>query len=250
MQLSIIAPMYNEESSVETTFYEIKKYFDKTNIDWEFICVDDGSADGTLKRAVELGRKEPRLIVKSYTQNAGIGKALREGFKVARGRYIITIDFDLTYSVGQILGIYKKLTECPQIDAVFGSCYMKGGRVEGVDPYRLFVSWLGNVVLSTVFQGHVCTITCIFRGYKKEVIQDLELYSDKKDIHLEILAKLLSRHRKIIEIPAVLTVRDRGKSKFKFWRTSKSHLRFIFFYLLWKCHIIKDEDISYNRPHK
>lgn len=249
-QLSIVSPMYNEENSVEATFYKIKDNLDKTGIDWEFICVDDGSTDATLKRSLELEKKEQRLVVKGYAQNAGPGKALREGFKAARGEYIITIDFDLTYSVEQVLGMYRKLTQEPDIDAVFGSCYMKGGRVEEVDPFRLFVSWLGNVVLSVVFSGCVRTITCIFRGYKKEVIQSLELCSDKKDIHLEILARLLARKRKIAEIPAVLTARGKGKSKFKFGRTCRSHLKFIFFYLLWNFRIIKDEDTFYNRLHK
>lgn len=244
--MSIIAPMHNEESNVENTFYEIKKVLNKTDIDWELIFVDDGSTDETLKRAVELEKLEPRLIVRGYAQNAGLGKALREGFKIARGEYIITIDFDLSYSAEQILNIYKRLTQDEMIDVVLGSCYMRGGRVEGVDPWRLFVSWLGNIVLSIVFQGHIRTITCIFRGYKREVIQGLGLRLDKKDIHLEILSKLLKHRRKIVEIPSVLTVRSKGKSKFEFLRTCKSHLRFIFFYLLRKYNIIEDEDTFYN----
>lgn len=232
MELSIIAPMYNEASSVETTFYKISKVFDKTGIDWELIYVNDGSTDDTFERAQEMEKREARLKVIGYSENTGAGKALREGFKNACGRYIITVDFDLSYSADQILKVYQKLTSDSMIDVVLGSCYMKGGRVEGVDPCRLFISYLGNLVLSMVFQGRVRTITCIFRGYKKEVIQTLNLHLDKKDIHLEILAKLLSQGRRIIEIPAVLRPRDKGKSKFKFWRTSRSHLRFILFYFL------------------
>jgi len=231
MELTIIAPMYNEESNVENTFRAIKEVFDKIGIDWELIFVNDGSTDDTFKRAKELEKKEPRLRVLGYPVNAGAGRALREGFKAAAGRYVISVDFDLSYSPDQILKIYQKLCSDPSIDAVLGSCYMPGGRVEGVDPYRLSVSWLGNMVLSIVFGGRVCTITCVFRGYKKEVIRGLNLHLDKKDIHLEILAGLLGQRRKIVEIPAVLRLRKKGKSKFKLWKTSRSHLRFIFSYL-------------------
>ncbi len=231
MELTIIAPMYNEESNVESTFYSIKEVFDKSGIDWELLFVNDGSIDNTLNRAKELEKKEPRLKVLGYPVNAGAGRALREGFKAASGRYVISVDFDLSYSPDQILKLYQKLASDPYIDAVLGSCYMPGGRVEGVDPYRLFVSWLGNMVLSAVFGGRARTITCVFRGYKREVIQGLKLQLDKKDIHLEILAGLIGQKRKISEIPATLRLRSKGKSKFKLWKTSRSHLKFIFSYL-------------------
>ena len=234
MELSIIAPMYNEEDNVESTFYKIKEVLGQKNSDWEVIFVDDGSTDATLQRAQALEKREPHLRVIGYAQNTGAGRALRTGFKNARGRYIITVDFDLSYSAEQILNLYQKLKQEPGIDAVLGSCYMQGGRVEGVDPWRLFVSWLGNVVLRAVFRCRVHTITCIFRGYKKEVIQGLDLHLEKKDIHLEILARILSQRRKIAEVPAVLRIRGKGKSKFKFWKTCRSHLRFIFLYLFGK----------------
>lgn len=232
MDLSIVAPMYNEEDNVLSTFSRLKNVLEPEGINWEIIFVNDGSTDKTFVNALELAKKEPRLKVIGYEKNTGAGKALREGFKAAQGEYIISVDFDLSYSAEQVLNLYKTLSSRPDLDALFGSCYKKGGRVEGVDSWRLFVSWLGNVVLSIVFGGRVHTVTCVFRGYKKNIIKSLILSLDTKDIHLEILAQLISRKKKIAEIPAVLRVRKKGKSKFRFWKTSKNHLRFIFLYFL------------------
>jgi deferrochelatase/peroxidase EfeB len=69
----------------------------------------------------------------------------------------------------------------------------------------------------------------MFRAYKREVIDALELESDDKEIHLEILSKALAVGYRAKEIPAVLHSRKSGKSKFKLGKTTISHLAFSYF---------------------
>ncbi|MDH3928898.1 MAG: glycosyltransferase family 2 protein, partial [Deltaproteobacteria bacterium] len=73
------------------------------------------------------------------------------------------------------------------------------------------------------------TSTCILRGYRKEVLEALELESNGKEIHLEILSKVCALGFVVKEIPAILRNRKGGTSKFKFRRTSSSHLLFSVF---------------------
>ena len=72
-------------------------------------------------------------------------------------------------------------------------------------------------------------VTQMFRGYRREVIDALELEAERKEIHLEILSKALAAGFRAIEIPAVLKWRASGTSSFKFRRTSVSHLLFSFY---------------------
>ena len=229
LELSIVAPMYNERDNIVGTLEEIKKAMHGAKFEWELIFVDDGSTDGSFKKAKKLEIQESYLKVIGYRTNMGRGRALREGFKHARGNYIITVDFDLSYSADQILNIYNKFKEDESVDAVLGSCYMEGGDVKGIGLVRHLISRLGNRVLGIVFPGNFHTTTCIFRGYKREIIQNIELESNRKDIHLEILSKLLALNSKIIEIPAKLTCRKKGKSKFKLRESVANHLAFTFF---------------------
>jgi hypothetical protein len=77
--------------------------------------------------------------------------------------------------------------------------------------------------------NRIYTSTGIFRAYRRKVLDSLELESDGKEIHLEILSRALALGYRVKESPAILTSRKRGKSKFKFRKTAVSHLAFSVF---------------------
>ncbi len=229
IELSIIAPMYNEEENVESTLSSITETMKPFGKKWELIFVNDGSTDNTLKIAKDLEKQHKNLRVISYKTNRGRGCALRAGFKNAEGKYIVTIDFDLSYHPEHILKIYNELKNDDSIDVVLGSPYMKGGKTIGVPKKRLLISKLSNKFINLFFLGNIKTTTCVLRGYKKEVIDSLELESDDKEIHLEILSKLLCLNFRVKEIPATLKARQKGKSKFNFTSFIRSHLEYSLF---------------------
>jgi glycosyltransferase involved in cell wall biosynthesis len=193
---------------------------------WEFIMVDDGSTDGTRAAALAQTKTDPRIRVVGYDRNAGRGKALRTGIAAAKGDVVVTTDFDLSYDPSHITRIFRELEADPEIDVVIGSAYMEGGQAIGVPWFRLFVSKLGNRILSFAMGSRFKTITCVLRGYRRDVIQSLELESNGKEIHLEILSKLCALGYNIKEIPATLRARKRGRSKFRLRATAISHLLF------------------------
>ena len=229
IELSIVVPMFNEAENVENTVCDIQETMKGFADQWELIFVNDGSTDNTLEVAREWETKIENLRVVSYPLNMGRGKALRTGFEHSRGRYIVSTDFDLSYTPDHILRIYNELKNNEMTDVVLGSAYMPGGESQNVPFKRLLVSKLGNVVLRTAFGGKYHTITCVLRGYKQEVINSIELESNGKEIHLEILSKLHALGYHIVEIPATLTSRKKGSSKFKFRATSLTHFVFALF---------------------
>lgn len=230
IELTILSPMYNEQSNLENTITLLQEALQDFNKPWEILLVNDGSTDNTLPIARKLEEQIDNLRIVSYPVNCGRGRALRTGFEHARGRYVITIDFDLSYSPDHILKIYKELTDPRQMnDVVLGSAYMPGGRVIGVNRLRLLVSKIGNKILEYTFPQAFKTSTCILRGYRGEVLQALDLASEGKEIHLEILSKVCVLGYKVKEIPATLSNRKRGRSKFRLRKTSISHLLFSVF---------------------
>lgn len=94
IELSVIAPMYNEESGIRRNINSFLETLKKRVDTWELILVDDGSTDSSLRFATEVADKEPGLIIVHYQPNRGRGYALRQGFRVARGKYIITTESD------------------------------------------------------------------------------------------------------------------------------------------------------------
>lgn len=227
--------MYNEESNVAKTVTAIQETMSAFPDPWELVLVNDGSIDDTLVVAQEWESKVDNLRVVSYPLNQGRGKALRTGFANAWGKYLVSIDFDLSYSPNHILQLYDQLKADERVDIVLGSAYMPGGQTIGVRPLHLFLSKTGNRVLSLAFGGRFSTITCVLRGYKKEALDTLVLEEDRKEIHLEILSKAVALGYNIKEVPAVLRSRKRGSSKTRLGKTSITHLLFSVFErpLLW-----------------
>lgn len=226
IELSIVAPMYNEEENVSNTVQSIENTMLDFPHPWELVLVNDGSIDNTLSLAQEWAERRSFLRVISYPLNQGRGKALRTGFNSAKGKYVISIDFDLSYTPDHILRIYNELAENPLLDIVLASAYMPGGEVIGNKSLHLMLSRIGNRILGIAFKGKFKTTTCVLRGYRGAALRGMVLESNQKEIHLEILSKAVALNYRIKEIPATLRTRQHGMSKTNLRSNSISHLIF------------------------
>ena len=228
-EISVVVPMHNELDNLPSTVDRISSILAGTSRSFEIVAVDDGSTDSTRSRLESIAQSDPRLQVVTYAKNRGRGYALRRGFDAARGSIIVTIDADLSYDPSHIIGMLAILEERPEIDFVVGSPYTKGGATENVPKGRLLISRWGNRVLGLAMPGGLTTVTGILRAYRREVLDVLDLESNDKDLHLEIVSKAIAAGFTPAEMPATLTGRQRGKSKFFFKATVASHLIFSFY---------------------
>lgn len=229
MELSIVIPMFNEAENVRTTLRRVEEAMVPFQGDYEVITVNDGSKDETLELLKEVANQNDKLKIVSYSKNIGRGMALRRGFKESKGEIVVSIDADLSYDPKYILDFIEVLKKEPDIDFVLASPYMPGGGVKEVPLIRLWISKLGNKILRFAMPNRIYTSTGIFRAYRRRVLDSLELESDGKEIHLEILSKAIALGYRVKEIPLTLIGRKKGKSKFKFKKTAVSHLVFSVF---------------------
>jgi len=93
MELSIILPTFNEAQNIAILIDKIKEIFEKSLYNnYEIIVVDAGSTDNTFQIAKVKG-------VEVFIQkHPGYGGALKDGIKCAKGKYIITMDADLSHN--------------------------------------------------------------------------------------------------------------------------------------------------------
>jgi glycosyltransferase involved in cell wall biosynthesis len=196
---------------------------------YEILAVNDGSSDQTLEVLRKMELQDSKIRVVSYEKNRGRGMALRKGFQQSKGEVVVSIDADLSYDPTNILDLVHVLKTAQDIDLVLASPYMPGGGAQGVPALRLWISKLGNKILRLALPNRIYTSTGIFRAYRKKVLDSLELESDGKEIHLEILSKAMALGYRIQEVPAILKGRRKGRSKFKFRKTAISHLIFSIF---------------------
>lgn len=224
--ISVVIPMHDESANAAVTLAAIGAELEASGADFELIPVDDGSDDDTGAILEDAARRDPRVRPVRYPRNRGRGYALRRGFDAARGDIVASLDADLSYSPDHLTRMVAILNEEPSVDVVVGSPYMPGGAVDGVPPLRLAISRAGNAVLRFSFAEPIHTSTGILRAYRRWVLDALDLQSDDKEIHLEILSKALVLGALVREMPSTLASRRRGASHFRMRSTVTSHLVF------------------------
>lgn len=200
LELTLITPMYNEASCIRENIQKVLQTLIALDVNWEYILVDDGSSDGSYSIAKEAFGERTNCHIIHYTPNRGRGYALRQGFSLARGSYVITTESDLSWGEDIISALYHALIRTGG-DMVVASTHLPGGGYENVPLFRRIVSSFGNQILRRCFDGNLTMLSGMTRGYRREVIESIHLEEDEKEIHLEIIAKAQLLGYRISEIP-------------------------------------------------
>jgi dolichyl-phosphate beta-glucosyltransferase len=110
IEVSIIIPAYNEERRLPPTLIDVIDYFDRRNLAYEVLVIDDGSRDGTAEvvRKFERVRHQVRLI--QLPKNYGKGHAVRLGVLNSRGAKVLFADADGATPIGEFERLEKALS--------------------------------------------------------------------------------------------------------------------------------------------
>jgi glycosyltransferase involved in cell wall biosynthesis len=214
IELSLIIPAYNESAIILRNVEEIERWMaeHQPQIGYEILVIDDGSTDGTGALLDERAKTDPRLKPLHHNGNRGRGRAIRTGFEQSTGRFIICLDADLSYSPDHIPRLLEPL-RTGRADITLAAAYHPQGQVTNVPLTRALMSKWGNRVLSAGLRGKFSTVTCVVRGYTRDVLDHLELINDGKDLHLEIIQKAELFGLRVVEVPAHLKWRDRDRGQ-------------------------------------
>ncbi len=232
-EVSVICPMYNEAAGIEANLGRLLDALNRLGRTWELILVNDGSTDDSAARVSARAASEPRLRLAGYPRNRGRGYALRTGFKLARGKLIVTTESDLSWGPDIVEKLLAGL-EAQDCDLVVASPHGEGGRLENVPAHRVFLSRFGNKILRLASESRITMLSGMTRAYRRDVVDALFLESDGKEIHLEIISQAEALGFRIGEIPAVLAWEapkpgaPARKSNFNAPKYIYSHMMFTF----------------------
>ncbi len=214
--LSIIIPAFNESEIILQNVDELSAWLvaHDSSLSFEIVVVDDGSTDGMSDILDQACAQRDWLQVAHHSINLGRGRGVRTGFAAASGDYLVCLDADLSYSPEHIPRLLAPLMK-GEADITLASVYHPEGKLVNVPSQRVFLSRFGNKILSLGFGGEFSTVTCIVRGYTREAVDNLELVSDGKELHLEVIQKAQLLGYRIVEVPATLQWRDRKRGQVK-----------------------------------
>lgn len=210
--LSIIAPLYNEEETVKFLYEAIVRAVEPLQLDHEILFVDDGSKDKTFLAAQELAKRDKRLRVVHFRRNFGQTPAMAAGIDHARGKILITMDGDLQNDPEDIPRFIEKIEE--------GFDIVCGWREKRQDKLvtRKIPSKIANWIIGKVTGVPIRDNGCSLKAYRKEVIQKIPLYSE---MHRFIPAMASIAGSRIAQIPVRHHARKYGKSKYGLSRIYK-----------------------------
>ncbi|HGY55687.1 MAG TPA: glycosyltransferase [Caldithrix abyssi] len=204
MDVSIVVPLYNEEESLPALTEQVADQLNKLKKDFEIIFIDDGSDDRSFDVLLELKQRYPQIKVIRFRRNFGKSAALSEGFKLAEGKTVITMDADLQDDPAEIPNMLKRLEE--------GYDLVSGWKKKRYDPIsKTIPSKFFNAVTRWLTGIKIHDFNCGFKTYRHEVIKAIPVYGELHR-YLPVLAHW--QGFKVGELVVQHHPRQFGKSKF------------------------------------
>jgi glycosyltransferase involved in cell wall biosynthesis len=182
MQISVVVPLLNEQESLPELTAWIHRVLNAHQFSYEVILIDDGSRDGSWEMITELIRQNSTIKGIKFRRNYGKSAALSEGFRVAQGDVVITMDADLQDSPDEVPGLYKMIT-------VDGFDLVSGWKKKRHDPAsKRWPSKLFNRVTGSMSGIAIHDFNCGLKAYKREVVKNIEVYGEMHR-YIPLLAK-------------------------------------------------------------
>jgi dolichol-phosphate mannosyltransferase len=234
VKLSIVIPAYNEEESITETIDQIEEAFAKVNIDREIFIVNDNSKDGTLAVLEQLAVKYPSVKYETNLGPNGFGYAVRYGLERFSGDCVAVMMADLSDSPYDLIRFYTKMQE-GGYDCVFGSRFIKGGKVIDYPIVKKVVNRIANMIIRMVMGIKYNDTTNAFKLYKREVIDGVKpILSPHFNLTIELPLKAIIRGYSYAVVPNSWTNRKYGVSKHNI-----NHMGTRYFFILLYCFVEK-----------
>jgi glycosyltransferase involved in cell wall biosynthesis len=220
VKLSVLIPVYNEESTIE----ELLRRVCAVPIAKEIVLVDDGSQDRSREILTHLQEandrtNDSRNQIKVFFQqfNQGKGAALKTALSHATGEVIIIQDADLEYDPNDYPILLGPI-QAGLADVVYGSRFSGGGAHRVV----FFWHYVGNLTLTLLSNMltnlNLSDMEVGYKVFRAEVVKGIELKSKRFGFEPEITVKLAKKKCRFYEVPIAYHGRTYAEGKKITWK--------------------------------
>ncbi len=170
--ISVVVPVYNEVESLRELCAKIEEVFKRAELPLELILVNDGSTDGSGALMEELARTYDNIVIAGFSRNRGKAAALNEGFRLAKGEFVATIDADLQDDPEAIPAMITYLQET-------GLDLVSGWKQHRQDPFiKKYTSRIFNLTVRLLTGLPLHDINNGLKVYQAEVVKNIYVYGE------------------------------------------------------------------------
>lgn len=226
-EVSVVMPCLNEADTLQTCLDKIHRAFAESNIVGEVVVADNGSTDDSIKIA---GRAGARVVT---VTERGYGAALTAGIEAAVGEFVVMGDADDSYDFLELQNFVEKLRA--GFDLVQGCRLPAGGGTVKPGAMPWLHRWIGNPMFTLLvrrwFGAPINDVYCGMRGFKRDLIGELDLRSPGMEYATEMIIKANLLGKRIAEVPITLHP-DGRKAHAPHLKTFRDGWRTLRFFLL------------------
>ena len=204
IDVTVVIPCLNEAKTLGGCVEKALAAFQKSGIRGEVLVSDNGSTDGSIDLAKQLGARVVHATVKGY------GNALRKGIEEARSEFIVIGDADGTYDFGEVPRFVAKWREGCEI--VMGNRFaggIKPGAMRWTHQY--FGNPVMTAILNLMFRTGIRDAHTGMRGFTKDVFRRMDLRTTGWEFASEFVIKATKLGARMTEIPVTLWPDLRGR---------------------------------------
>lgn len=215
MKLSIIIPIYNEESTIAEVLRRVREV-QLEGIEKEIIVVNDGSTDGSkdiIGREIE--QYHDRMFAHHSLINLGKGVAVRSGFELATGDIIIIQDADLELDPNEYASLLMPIL-AGKTQVVYGSRFLQQNK--RISQYTRIGNRITTTLANLLFGARLTDMHTAYKVFRADAIKRIQLKANRFEIDPEITARLLQAGHRIVEVPVGYNPRTPAEGKKVSWR--------------------------------
>ena len=197
MNLVIIIPSYNSNSSLNELIETINRDYDR-----DIIVVDDGSDD-------VFGCEYSNVSIIRNKENRGKGFSLKRGFELADKKgytHAVTLDADLQHNPNEI---HKFIDISKDIDFVLG--YRE--RDSSMPIHRKFSNQVTTYIISKLSGESILDSQCGFRRYSINIVNSVNCIENGFQFESEVLIKCISKSASLEQIK-IETIYDKNNKSY------------------------------------
>jgi dolichol-phosphate mannosyltransferase len=221
--VSVVVPCHDEEANINRLVKTLLGLYGEYL--HEIVIVDDNSTDRTADVAAAVANSEGRVKLVRRTPPAGVGRALRDGYAVASGKYILTIDCDFLTIAPEFKGLFDAVAE--GYDGAIGSRFSTESALVRYPFLKIVCNRGYHLLLNLLLGKRVRDVSNNLKLYRADILKNLDIEEDHFAANVETGLKPLLMNYHVREVPTswINRAADMGNSSFNLLKVGPDYLR-------------------------